>query len=335
MASLQMIACSGELQALCDYADQLARVDIPVVIAGESGSGKELIARRLHESGPRSTGSFCALNCAALPASLIEAALFGHVRGAFTGAERSVIGLFQQASGGTLFLDEVAELALMTQASLLRVLETQSVRPLGAESERKVDVRIVAASNADLPALVARGLFRADLYYRLAGAQLQIPPLRARREDIVPLAKHFAALACTRWGRSVPRFAPDLDDVLLAYHWPGNARELRNVIESTIATLDRDVLSASDIRGRLGGRASAPTAPLSFRANELVKPLAPGEAIGSRLASYETWLIEQALGESNRNRTRTAAALGMPLRTLMRKIERFRIGKRREDLDEV
>jgi two-component system response regulator GlrR len=214
--------------------DRVADVDTTVLVLGESGTGKEMVARAIHERSGRSAGRFVAINCGALAESVLESELFGHVRGAFTGAVSAHRGLFEEASGSTLFLDEVGELPLATQVKLLRVLQEREIRPVGASESRRVDVRVVGATYRDLAREVERGTFREDLYYRLNVISIMVPPLRERPEDIPALVQHFIKTHARRMGRAVERIERDALELLLRYSWPGNVRELENVIERAI-----------------------------------------------------------------------------------------------------
>jgi len=233
-----------ELFAVLELA---ADSDVTVLVEGETGTGKELVARSLHDNGPRRRKPFVALDCGALSESLLESALFGHVRGAFTGAERDRKGAFRQAHGGTLFIDEVSNMSLAAQAKLLRVLESREVRPVGAETAHMVDVRVVAAANVDLEQRVADGFFRPDLFYRLAVVRLQIPPLRARPQDVIPIARALLH----RRGFPADRFDGPVAAELAGHHWPGNVRELRNVLDRALA-LSPGAESVDDLRIAVG-----------------------------------------------------------------------------------
>ncbi len=221
------IAESESMRELFTLLERAARSDVSILLEGESGVGKDMLARGIHEASARRTGPFVTLDCGAIPASLIESELFGHEQGAFTGADRSRDGAFAQADGGTLFLDEIGELPIELQPKLLRVLETRQVRPVGGDTPRKIDVRIIAATNRDLTAALAAHTFRVDLFYRLAVLCVAVPPLRDRREDILPLARMFLARTPGFETASLP---PELEAMLLSYPWPGNVRQLRNVV---------------------------------------------------------------------------------------------------------
>ncbi len=240
-----LVAASPRMLQVLAEVEQVARLRLPVIVYGESGSGKEGVARAIHARSPRRDRPFVALNAGGLPAGTVESELFGHERGAFTGAVGSHRGLFEQADGGTLFLDEIGELPLELQARLLRVLETWEVRKVGAETTKRVDVRLVCATHRDLRAMVAEGRFRQDLYYRIHQLPLDIPPLRARTEDVEPLARHFLAEHADELG---PRdLSPEAISVLTAQRWPGNVRELRNVVTSAAAHSAGHVLTDDDV----------------------------------------------------------------------------------------
>ncbi len=227
----EIVGASAALREVLHAVDLVAATASTVMIHGETGTGKELIARAIHERSPRSERAMVKLNCSAISAGLVESELFGHVKGAFTGAGEKRIGRFELADGGTLFLDEVSELPLDTQTKLLRVLQEGEFEPVGSSKAQRVDVRVVAATNRDLQQDVARGRFRADLYYRLNVFPIEVPPLRARREDIPELAAHFLARSARRLGKQVTRIAPDTLARLCAHDWPGNIRDLQNTIE--------------------------------------------------------------------------------------------------------
>jgi transcriptional regulator with PAS, ATPase and Fis domain len=220
--------------ALYEQAERAARSSISVLVLGETGVGKDVLANAIHRASPRSRGPFLGLNCSAISESMLEAELFGHEKGAFTGAVQARPGLFESASGGTVFLDEIGELPLATQVKLLRVLEDRRVMRVGGRKAIDVDVRFVAATNRDLESACARGAFRSDLYYRLAGLTLTIPPLRERREEIAPLARLFAERSARQLDRATPTIPPVAVTQLESYPWPGNVRELRNAMERAV-----------------------------------------------------------------------------------------------------
>ena len=303
---------SPAVRRLWELIERLAPYPTPVLIHGESGTGKELVARALHHQGSRPSGPFLAENCAALPETLLESELFGHARGAFTGADRDHRGLFEQAHGGTLLLDEIAEMSPTLQARLLRVLQDGEIRPLGSEERRRVEVRVVAATNRSPDEALERGQLREDLYYRLAGARIELPPLRERREDIPLLFTAFAERAALRDQAPPPRLDARLWKPLLAYDWPGNVRELQNEAERlTLLCRNAGGIGIEDLE-RFGCAALSPL---------------PGwgdwEDRVDRLETTEKTAIQRALRAAAGNRDRAARALGISRATLFRKIRRL------------
>jgi len=290
-----------------------------VLIQGETGSGKELMARYLHEHSARIGGPFIELNCSAIPEQLLESELYGHERGAFTDAKRFKKGLFELADGGTLFLDEIGEMAPQLQAKLLRVLETRTFRRVGGSVDVTVDVRVVAATHRDLKKAIAEGHFREDLYYRLNVVPVQLPSLRERPDDVVPLAEHFVARFCRELGRATARIDPAAMDVLRGYAWPGNVRELRNVIERVVLLEAEDVVLAQHL-----------PAELVHPATRTGSAAAPGDAFPAGvvrpLADIEKLAIEHALGVCGGNKTRAAQALGISRQTLRTKLKEYALG---------
>jgi len=283
-----------------------------VLVTGETGTGKEMVARALHESSPRAPYPFVAVNCAALPADLLEAELFGHVRGAFTGAVNHRVGRFEQAHHGTLLLDEIGELPMGLQAKLLRVLQDREFQRVGSSETVKVDVRIVAASNADLPAKIRKGEFREDLYYRLRVVPISLPPLRQRREDIPLLTRHFVQKICAAEGIEPKDLTPGVLDLLIEYDWPGNVRQLENIVEMAIAMSgDRPALHASHFPILVNG-IDDPVDPVPFPKTGI-----HFEAIVDR---FERNLIEHALEASNRNKSLAAELLRLKRTTLYAKL---------------
>jgi DNA-binding NtrC family response regulator len=305
---LGIVAKSTPMRQLVDLARRIAKVDSTVLITGESGSGKERIARLLHHESTRSVGPFIAINCGAITETLLESELFGHARGAFTGATQDRPGLFEAAGGGTLLLDEVGEVSSGMQVKLLRVLQEREIRRVGENRSRRVDVRVVGATNRDLSSGVAGGTFRQDLYYRLKVVELHVPPLRERRDDILQLARILLADAALRMKRKVFALAPRAADQLLRYEWPGNVRELENAMERAVA-LAR------------GSRVELEDLPEEVRA-ALAKPLAI-EGLVRPLDEIERDYILAALKLNQGNQTRTAADLQIGSATLYRKLKRY------------
>ncbi|NIR45403.1 MAG: sigma-54-dependent Fis family transcriptional regulator [Gemmatimonadetes bacterium] len=295
-----------------------APTDATVLITGESGTGKELVARALHDASRRAGRPFVALNCAALPAELLESELFGHVKGAFTGADRDKEGLFEAADGGTLFLDEVGDLAPAAQAKLLRALEERAVIRVGDTRTRKVDVRLIAATNRRLEELADADAFREDLLYRLRVVTIEMPPLRERRADIIPLAIHFLAELGERHGRAVRDLAEDARGALIAYDWPGNVRELRNAVERAVVLAEGDRITAADLPGHITGR------PGPLRPGEAVLAgLSYAEAKARAIETFERGFLEAALERHDGNISATARALGLHRQSLQKMLKRI------------
>lgn len=309
----------GECTAMKRVYDLIQRVrDTPasVLISGESGTGKELVARALHQGTGRADKRFVALNCAAIPANLLEDELFGHARGAFTDARTARAGLFEQANGGTLFLDEIGEMPSEMQPKLLRVLQERTVRPIGDSREIAVDVRIIAATNRDLEAEVERGTFREDLFYRLNVVQISVPPLRARGSDILLLAAHFIKMVSTRMNRDVKGLTGEAAHLLLGYDWPGNVRQLQNCIESAVTLTQTDHLTPLDLPEKIRG--------FQPPARSEGPELHPEHVLS--LEEVERRYIEQVLALSGDNKSQAARLLGLDRRTLYRKLERYEQG---------
>jgi two-component system response regulator GlrR len=272
-----IVTRSPAMNRVLAEAKLVAQNDAPVLLCGESGTGKELFARAIHEAGKRRDGPFVAVNCGAIPEGLLESELFGHVKGAFTGATRDHKGLFQSAAGGTVFLDEIGDMPPALQVKLLRVLQEREVRPVGSAQTVKVDARVVSATHRDLRAESGAGRFREDLYYRLNVVALTLPPLAARREDVPLLASHFLASTCARYGKSVNGFAPEAMERLAAARWPGNVRELQNVVEKCVALATTPVIPASLVERALdaatGGQESFDDARRAFEREYLARLL--------------------------------------------------------------
>ncbi|MFP2927315.1 sigma-54-dependent transcriptional regulator [Pyxidicoccus sp. 3LG] len=307
-----IIGDSPALRRVLDAAMRLAGRDVTVLVRGETGTGKELIASLLHFRSPRASGPLVRFNCAALPADLAESELFGHARGAFTGATHAHRGYFAQAHGGTLVLDEVGELPLTVQAKLLRALQDGELQPLGASRVERVDVRIVACTHRDLGAEVKAGRFREDLFYRLAVVELTVPPLRERREDIAPLAEAFARRCAGRFGLEGVRLTSELLGRLRERDWPGNVRELENTVTRLVALSDGGSIGAD----ALARRAEASTA------------IVPGQSLSLReqVASFERELVERTLAECGGNQSEAARRLRISRVTLIDKLKRHGLG---------
>lgn len=303
-----MIGESNEMQRLYDIVRQVGPTKATILIEGESGVGKEVFAKALHQISPRAKKPFVAVHCAALPETLLESELFGHERGAFTGAISRRPGRFEMADGGTLFLDEIGEIPLSMQVKLLRVLEQREITRVGGTSSLKMDVRLIVATNRELEEEVAEGRFREDLYYRLKVVQVEVPPLRHRRADIPLLAQHFLGDFAKENGRSVPTLSREAIEVLQAYHWPGNVRELRNVMENTFVFLKGETIQGCDLPGTVTAEREAVT-------DGLTVPL------GLPLEEVETRYLKRTLASVDGNRTRASEILGISRRTLQRRIK--------------
>jgi len=309
-AETPLVGSSQAMQRLKEQIGRVAHIPSPVLIAGESGTGKELVARELHRVGFESNKPFVAINSAALPENLIESELFGHERGAFTGANRTHKGAFEVANGGTLFLDEIGELPPPAQAKLLRVLEDHLVTRVGGERAIKVNARVVAATNRDLETEVDAGRFRQDLYYRLNVHILRVPPLRERKSDIPQLADHFLAATCARFGVRRKRIDAQALDALLAYHWKrNNVRELKNIVERTIIAADTDVIGIDQV-------------PAEIREDRTTGSAPPPGTFQERKTEAERQIIVAALERNDWQITRTAKDLGLADHASLLKIMR-------------
>ena len=305
-----IIANSESMLGILDTVRRVAAVDLPVLILGESGTGKDVLAAAIHQNSSRKDGRFVAINCAGLSETLLEDELFGHVKGAFTGAAADRPGRFEHADGGTLFLDEVGDMPLAMQAKLLRVLENGEIVRVGANDPVRVNVRLLSATNSDLAARVEAKKFREDLYFRIKGATITIPPLRQRREDIPLLIDHFIAQANAQHGRSVKSIAADARRALTAYAWPGNVRQLRNVVENMVVLADGDKLALKDL-------------PPDILNREDLGPDQMSDLAGISLEEAEQRLIANTLKMVSGNREQAAKILGIGERTLYRKIKDY------------
>ena len=309
---------SPRIREVFQTVDKVAKSDSTVLLCGESGTGKELFARRIHTQSKRAGGPFVSINCGALPESLLESELFGHVKGSFTGAVRDKEGLFAVARGGSFFLDEVGETSLAIQVKLLRVLQEREIVPVGGQKPLKVDVRLVAATNADLELEVDRGNFRADLFYRLNVIPVTLPPLRERPEDIALLTEHFLAHYCAVSERPVMSVDSEAMRVLERYEWPGNVRELENVIERGVILEDGDALTPGSLPERvLEGR------PRPGSGDQIPMPTAPGRPASGTLEDVEREHMMRVLEVTNWQKKKASEILGINSSTLYRKIQRY------------
>jgi len=304
-----IIGNSTVMAKVFQVVSKVADTEASVLITGESGTGKELVARSIHNRSSRKNNPFIAINCAAIPHDLLESELFGHVKGAFTGAVRDKVGKFVQADCGTLFLDEVGELPVALQPKLLRALQERVVEPVGGTREIRLDVRVVAATNLEMDKAIADGTFREDLYYRLAVIPLHLPPLRQRQEDIALLLKHF----CKRHHAEQVRFDKEAMTALKKYHWPGNVRELENLVERLLIMRSNDVITLADLPDKILNPGMAD--------NNIIN-LPPG---GYSLEQLEKEVVTQALQQNNWNQTAAARFLQIPRHTLIYRMEKYSI----------
>ena len=328
----RLLGQSAAMAELRATLGKVARSQAPVYISGESGVGKELVARTIHDEGMRAAGPFVPVNCGAIPTELMESEFFGHRKGAFTGAHADKTGLFQAAEGGTLFLDEIAELPMSMQVKLLRAIQEKSVRPVGANIEVPVDVRILSATHKNLAALVEEGRFRHDLYYRINVIELRVPPLRERREDLPVLVDAILTRLAAAQGRLRPELHPDAMEALAHYTFPGNVRELENILERAFALADDDGIRATDLRLPEARPSAAPSlAQQAAAAAATLDPslIDPRESASSALPGFieeiERKAIEQALVDNRYNKTKAAAQLGITFRALRYKLKKLSI----------
>jgi DNA-binding NtrC family response regulator len=311
-----LIAANGAMLQVCEMIQRVAPTAATVLINGESGTGKEVIARSIHKTSQRKDKPWVAINCAALPEPLLESELFGHVKGAFTGAVTDKEGLFETANNGTLFLDEISSLPLLLQGKLLRVLQEKEIRRVGGTKNIPIDVRVVAASNSNLEELVGQGTFRADLYYRFAVITLEIPPLRERPEDILLLARHFIRSE-TPDHKSQPALSQEAADILVAYRWPGNVRELENAIKHAVTFLQDDMITAELLPPRIVTRAQD-----AAKAQQASLSSASGSnsSLKGFLRLKEKEYLEQILSSTHGDKGKAAETLQVSLATLYRKL---------------
>lgn len=315
-----MLGLKHTLRQLLDAERRMASDDLPpVLVEGETGTGKELVARALHFDGARSKGPFIEFNCASIPANLLEAELFGHEKGAFTDAKERRVGLVEAADGGTLFLDEIGEMDLVLQAKLLKLLEDRSIRRIGAVKERKVDLRIISATNCNLEQMVQQGKFRRDLFFRLRIIALKVPRLYARAQDILVLARHFLAYHGRRYGKPNLRFSSEAESLMLGYSWPGNVRELRNMLEQTVLLAPGEVIGPHQLNlcMSLVDEPMASPMPVSYEA-----PRHEPEH-GFTLPDMERDLVCKTLDRTDWNVTKSARLLGLSRDMLRYRIEKL------------
>jgi transcriptional regulator with PAS, ATPase and Fis domain len=301
------------MQDVMRIVEMAAPSSASVLITGETGSGKEIVARTVHKLSPRAGGPFVAINCSAIPESLMESEIFGHERGAFTGAAERRIGCFELADGGTLLLDEIGEMPAPTQAKLLRVLEDRKVRRLGSKVETPVDVRVVAATNKDPEQAVSTAQLRQDLYFRLNVFHIHLPPLREHKEDIPLLTEYILRDINVKHSKSVKGVGAEVMDIFMSHTWPGNIRELRNVLERSAIMCEKDLISRACLPGEFGK--SATKSPSDLGALKF--------PIGTTVDAMERELILQTLAATGNNKTRAAELLGISLKTLHNKLKEY------------
>ncbi len=309
MAIADLIGASARFQAVLDDVRIVARADCSVLVHGETGTGKEVIAHAIHDFSSRQTGPFVGLNCAAIPAPLLESELFGHEKGAFTGAIAQTIGRFQAAHGGTLFLDEIGDLPLELQPKLLRVLQEQQYERLGSTRTLRADVRVIAATNRDLQRMVEEKTFRADLYYRLSVFPINLPPLRERKDDIPPLVEYFVRRFSQQMGKSIDQVPDGVMEILTSHHWPGNIRELQNFIERSVIITQGRILSPRITELKLLMQAAAPAPSQTLSHAERVHILG--------ILKETNWIVG--------GRDGAAARLGLPRTTLISRMQKLGI----------
>lgn len=329
-----IIGKSEAIQKVLEMVERVSRTDTTILIEGESGTGKELIAKAIHTNSLRKDMPFIALNCGALPETLLESELFGYTRGAFTGATTNRKGLFEEADKGTLFLDEIGVTTPSTQVKLLRVLQEGEIKRLGSATPVKTDVRIVAATNRNLKDMVEKGVFREDLYYRLNVISIILPPLRDRREDIPLLVDHFIRVYSSRTGKVIKGISPEVIDLFYNYHWPGNVRELENAIERAVILARDDVIGLNDLPPLLSGL--KPMSPIDSFMDSVMGKHTPSGVMkgGMTLKEMERIFILSKLHEHSWNQAKVAKELGIGRNTLWRKLKEYGI-KTQEDSGEA
>lgn len=320
-----IIGRSRPMQQVFQVIERIADTRTSVLVTGESGTGKELIARAIHHNSRRTTNPIVTINCGAIPENLIESELFGHMKGAFTGATSNKKGMFQAADKGTLFLDEIGELPMLLQVKLLRALQERSIRPVGATHEVPVDVRVIAATNQDLDVAIAEGRFREDLYYRLNVIHVHIPPLRERVEDVPLIARHFLKRFADDMGRVIDDFQPAVLETLLRHRFPGNVRELENIVERAVTFETSNMVTLDSLPPNIlkGAAALAEASPLAELPPE-------GLDLEGMLAEVEKRLLRQALDRTDGNRTEAAKLLHISFRSMRYKLDKYGIGEERD-----
>lgn len=335
-----LISVSPAIRSAIALARRVARSDIPVLIEGESGTGKEVFARAIHGTSERAGAAFVAVNCGALPVALVESILFGHEKGAFTGAIERHRGKFQEASGGTLFLDEIGELPLESQVKLLRAIQTGEVDPVGGSGPVKVDIRLISATNRDLQAMIVEGRFREDLYYRIGVFPLALPPLRERREDLPGLARMFLARSTAAEGMAIDNFSTAAMEAISRGSWPGNVRQLQSTIQRAVILADGSVIRPQDLHGietagnapgslpcAAPGRAGVPAVRAPENSGENADPFLAGDGHIRRLLDIEAEAIAGALTLYRGRMAETARRLGIGRSTLYRKIDDLQLDR--------
>jgi len=310
-----LLGDSAIMRELRGKIAKVARSQAPIYIAGESGTGKELVAKMIHKKGPRTDNAFIPINCGAIPSELMESEFFGHKKGSFTGATSDKQGLFQAAEGGTLFLDEVADLPLNMQVKLLRVIQEKAVKPIGAAQEQSIDVRILSATHKDLATLVDQGKFRQDLFYRINVIELSVPPLRSRREDIPVLVKHVLDKLAPQMGSSNPKLTNEAITALNNYSFPGNVRELENILERAMTLCDNNLIEADDLQL---------SQPIGMEST-IIADMDENLPLEDMLGHIEKEAILKALEETNQNKTAAAKLLGMSFRALRYRLKKLNI----------
>jgi len=318
LGGFKMIAASPLMRQVLKFARRIAQSEVStILLEGESGTGKDVLAQFLHYHGRRHEGPFVALNCAAIPETLLESELFGYEKGAFTDARTAKAGILEIASGGSIFLDEIGEMPLTVQAKLLRVLEEQTFRRLGGVRDIQVDLRVMAATNRKLTDAIHEGKFRLDLYYRLNVIQVSLPALRERKEDILPLAEHFVRVYNTKFKRDIQGISNPAGALLLAHGWPGNVRELRNVVERAMVLEDADRIQCASLQISSNGHRTLEAPPATAGATD--------EPFHTSLEEAEKTLLTRALQKSGGNQTRAAGLLGITRDTLRYKMKKFNL----------